>query len=300
MSTTARVITAHRLATVGADTAFPVRRFAQRTRQTTRRAVRDGRERLREQRDQQRERAREATAARARDVRGTQADRLAAHGARDSAEHRQRQPHAEAAIDRLRDRRERLATRIAEARRTGDAKSVARLRARDRSLAEAIEAHRRAPTERGDSDGVHAGRSVAERQSWLDHQAGLRRGVPPGPRADPSVYRDYPRLAALAGVGEREYRALDPPAQRRVRLDVDRALRARSSATEALRASASEDPRGPADRSRAPERSAARGGARPLSADDVRLPPMTPRERQFGRGGESGSRHPGLDDPFDE
>jgi hypothetical protein len=77
-------------------------------------------------------------------------------------------------------------------------------------------------------------RERAGHHAWLDDQTTLRRGVAPGPRADPGAYRDYPRLAALVGMGEGDYRALAPGAQRRVRLDIDRALRARADATHIL------------------------------------------------------------------
>ncbi|HEV3229504.1 MAG TPA: hypothetical protein VGY97_08525, partial [Solirubrobacteraceae bacterium] len=66
-------------------------------------------------------------------------------------------------------------------------------------------------------------------ERFLQRQAALRRGVAPGPRANPGAYRDYPRLSWLVGLGPQGYGALDPAAQRRARLAVDRQLRGLTS-----------------------------------------------------------------------
>ncbi|MEA2384508.1 MAG: hypothetical protein QOH72_4479 [Solirubrobacteraceae bacterium] len=281
MSATARVITGHRLATIGTDVALPARRLGERARHTTRRATHEGRGRLRDQRDQlQRERA-DGVATGARKFRGAQADRLAEQAARSDARARQRVPHAEATVDRLQARRARLATQIAQARGAGDFKRVARLRARDRAVADAIAAQRPPSAGRGGGSGergtfdVPGG--VGERHGWLDHQATLRRGVPPGPRADPAAYRDYPRLAALVGMGESDYRALPPGAQRRVRLDVDRALRARVQATQALTAA---EPGRRETATPVPPRAAI--GRHAPGDGEIAPRRLSPRERQFG------------------
>src|SRR5439155_10255453 len=125
----------------------------------------------------------------------------------------------------LRTRRGTLAREEIKARQAGDTRRAARLAHRGgrvgRELArrEAIAgnardvlagaAHRRHAT--GEPLGE---RERLERQRWLDHQATLRRGVVPGPRADAATYRDYPRLAPLAGLDRASYAALAPGEQR--------------------------------------------------------------------------------------
>jgi hypothetical protein len=209
-------------------------------------------------------------------VRGAQADRLAAQAARTQAHERQRGPHAELDADRVQGRRARLGQEIAEARAAGDIPRVARLRARDRRLAEEAAGHAGAIAAwHGPSPVIASSgepKTMAHDHAWLDNQAALRRGVPPGPRADPSTYRDYPRLAALAGVSPHEYRTLEPGPQRRVRLEVDRALRARARATDDL-AGGRDEERRPTDRA-TPRRPA---------PEAIRRPHRTDRERQFGR-----------------
>ena len=232
MSTTARLVGAHRLAMVGRDAALPARMLAGRTRRNTRDAAVEGRRRIREQRDDTRRARTHAAHAHARDTRGGQATRLAEGDRAGASARAAARPHAELETDRLQARRDRIAERIAAAQEAGDTRTVARLRVRDQGIAEQIAANgppatgAEAPPGRGDQH---------RRQAWLDHQATLRRGVPPGPRADPAAYRDYSRLAALVGVGEAEYRGLEPGPQRRVRLDVDRELRQRAGATRTLR-----------------------------------------------------------------
>ena len=123
-------------------------------------------------------------------------------------------PPVEARMTRLERERER-------ALRTGDARRAARLAVRAQALRAATAAHqaRQTPPAAGE-------RSDTER--FLDRQEGLRRGVPPGPRADPSRYRDYPNLAWLAGLSAGQYRSLDPAIQRQARLTVDRQLHTRA------------------------------------------------------------------------
>ena len=74
---------------------------------------------------------------------------------------------------------------------------------------------------------------LEERGLLLDREARKRRGVVPGPRADPDAYRDYQRLAPLADLSADAYRALPPGEQRRARLTIDRELDARRARMEA-------------------------------------------------------------------
>jgi hypothetical protein len=270
MSTTARIITGHRLAGVAADASTPGRWAAGRTGRTTRRAAVEGRRRLREQREDTRRRRGDEHADAARQFRRGQTEQLAAHATLARAHDRQRAPHADAAIERLRDRRARLDQEIRAARAVGDFRTVARLRARDQRLADTL----------ADVD-----RERTAHHAWLDHQATLRRGVPPGPRADAAAYRDYPRLAALAGVGQTQYRELAPGPQRRLRLEVDRALRARAEAERTLAAPALRAPGRDVDNPppRAPRRET------PRRADAAR-PRLSARERQFRSIADDGRR----------
>jgi hypothetical protein len=71
---------------------------------------------------------------------------------------------------------------------------------------------------------VAEGSHRLETQRFLDHQASLRRGVIPGPRANPRDFRDYPNLSWLAGLSAAEYRTLGPRDQRHARLTIDRQL----------------------------------------------------------------------------
>ena len=72
-----------------------------------------------------------------------------------------------------------------------------------------------------------------QRGALLDAQSQLRRGVAPGPRADPSRYRDYARLAGVAGVTPSHYEHSAPGEQRRLRAEIDRAIAARPLLDEA-------------------------------------------------------------------
>jgi hypothetical protein len=77
-------------------------------------------------------------------------------------------------------------------------------------------------------------RALDEAAALLDREAFKRRGVPPGPRADASSYRDYQRLAPLADLAPDAYLALPPGQQRRVRLAIDRELDARRARGDAF------------------------------------------------------------------
>jgi hypothetical protein len=165
-------------------------------------------------------------------------------------------PVADPQLAALRARRGTLAREELKARRAGDTRRAARLAHRQQGVArqlatrEAIAAGAhdvvgRAVRERHATGDPFTQRDRIERQRWLDHQATLRRGVPQGPRADPADYRDYPRLAPLAGLDHGAYQRLAPPEQRQARLRIDRALQARVDAQHAPPPPVSSDP-GPA------------------------------------------------------
>jgi hypothetical protein len=171
----------------------------------------------------------------------------------------------------LRARRGTLAREELRARQAGDTRRAARLATRQQAVAHQLATREamatgardivgRAARERhATGDPLHP-RDRLDRQRWLDHQATLRRGVVPGPRADASAYRDYPRLAPLAGLDHSTYQRLAPSQQREARLAIDRALQARVDAPRAPQARASdfEQPPEPAAFSRRPETDAQR------------------------------------------
>jgi hypothetical protein len=147
----------------------------------------------------------------------------------------------------LRARRGTLAREELRARQAGDSRRAARLAVRQQAVAHELATREamatgardvvaRAARDRHATGDPLSQRDRFDRQRWLDHQARLRRGVPPGPRADATAYRDYARLAPLAGLDHSAYQRLEPAQQRQARLAVDRALQARVDA-----------PRGPAE-----------------------------------------------------
>jgi hypothetical protein len=177
-------------------------------------------------------------------------------------------PASDPQLAALRTRRGTLAREELKARQAGDTRRAATLAHRQQAVsrqlatreAMAAGAHDvvgRAARHRHATGDPLTERDRFDRQRWLDHQATLRRGVPQGPRADPADYRDYPRLAPLAGLDRSAYQRLQPGEQRRARLQIDRALQARVDAPPASPASApaeSADPAAPAPAfSRAPE-----------------------------------------------
>jgi hypothetical protein len=182
-------------------------------------------------------------------------------------------PASDPQLAAQRARRGTLAREELKARQAGDTRRAARLAHRQQAVArqlatrEAIAAGAndlvgRAVSHRHATGDPVAPRDRSDRQRWLDHQATLRRGVPQGPRADPADYRDYPRLAPLAGLDRSAYQRLEPAQQRRARLQIDRALQARVDAPPVAPASAPPDtPRAPEPAppfSRAPETPAER------------------------------------------
>jgi hypothetical protein len=150
-------------------------------------------------------------------------------------------PVSDQQLAALRTRRGTLAREEIKARQTGDTRRAARLAARGQRVGHELTTREAIAGNANDvlSDAArrrHAtgeplgARERLERQRWLDHQATLRRGVVPGPRADAAAYRDYPRLAPLGGHDRASYLALAPGEQRQARLRIDRALAARVAA----------------------------------------------------------------------
>ena len=149
----------------------------------------------------------------------------------------------EADLAALEARRPRIAREIAAASSNGDRRRALRLLDRDARLHQQAQ-ERRAPLVRA-RDTIARGEArdatgrafrrgdIEEGGLLLDREAAKRRGVVPGPRADPDAYRDYQRLAPLATLSTDAYRALSPPAQRRARLTIDRELDARRARIDA-------------------------------------------------------------------
>lgn len=130
-------------------------------------------------------------------------------------------------IARRAGREETIATELERARAGGQHRRATSLELRAERLRAAT-----AADEGAKSAAVEAARSVegqarvgrlAERARHLDAQTELRaageRGAGPG--------RDYPSLAALAGLSRSQYAGLAPGAQRTARLEIDRELAAR-------------------------------------------------------------------------
>ena len=139
----------------------------------------------------------------------------------------------------------------------------------------------RATATRHQTGGTHTETERQHRHALLDHQATLRRGLPPGPRADPTTYRDYPRLVALAGLARQEYLALPPMEQRQARLTIDRALDTRMQAQHELVAARALPP-APRDRAPVDDRVVDLLDLDPARrAAAARRPRQSARERQF-------------------
>ena len=113
---------------------------------------------------------------------------------------------------------------------------------------------------------------LEERGLLLDREARKRRGVVPGPRADPDAYRDYQRLAPLASLSSDAYRALPPAEQRRARLTIDRELDARRARD-----------RSSGPRRRATPRAPGRSTAVRALRLELRETPLERRRRQLGQ-----------------
>ena len=220
------------------DTTSPGRRLLGRVGRTTGEALTASRSRLADGHAEDADRRRAEERGRARAADNGQAERLMNGEHRGAGNHALHGASVEADLRVLDARRSRIAREIAAARATGDRRRAVRLLHRDARLrTEADE--RRAPLARARDASTRAvaardtaGRAfgegdLEEHGLLLDREARKRRGVVPGPRADPDTYRDYQRLAPLAGLSSDAYRALPPTEQRRARLSIDRELDAR-------------------------------------------------------------------------
>jgi hypothetical protein len=238
------LLAARQLTRAVGDTTGPGRRLVGRTGRTSAQAFTATRARLAHDRaeDAHRRRAQELGHARAADE--DQVERLLTGEQRGAATH---PPHAatiQADLGALDARRRRIAREIAAARSTGDRRRVLRLLDRDARLRRRAVAWR-APLARGrvtiasaadapDATGrAFSGADIDERGLLLDREARKRRGVVPGPRTDPDAYRDYQRLAPLAGLAADAYRSLPAAEQRRARLAIDHELDARRARMDA-------------------------------------------------------------------
>lgn len=237
------LLAARQLTRAVSDTTNPGRRLLGRTGRTTGQAFTATRARLADQRAENARRRRTAELSRARAADDGQVERLLKGEQRSAATRASHAASVEADLGAIDARRPRIAREIAAARSSGDRRRALRLLDRDARLHR--QAHeRRAPLVRaretiaraGVRDATaHAlrGGDVEQFGLLLDREALKRRGVVPGPRADPDAYRDYQRLAPLANLSTDAYRALPPPAQRRARLTIDRELDARRARIDA-------------------------------------------------------------------
>ena len=228
------LLAARQLARVASDTTGPGRRLIARTGRTTGEAFTATRARVAESRaaDVARRGEEEQGLARAADER--QVARLIA-GERESRQSRPSAASAAADVGELDARRRRIAREIATSRSNGDRRRVVRLLDRDTRLRERTDARRRSLAHVSGAMAPPGDASIGEREDLaglLDREARKRRGVAPGPRADPHAYRDYQRLAPLADLASDAYRALSPGEQRRARLTIDRELDARRTRIE--------------------------------------------------------------------
>jgi hypothetical protein len=172
-------------------------------------------------------------------LRGEQANLLL------EGEHRLAVAHAQGADKRgreaagLRERAQRLGVAASQAGERGDRRVavVSGLRASSLTAradhADGLARHAAERASRGSTleratGLVHDERDRTRAHAWLDAQTQLRRGVSPGPRSPSDLYRDYPRLAPLAGLTTAQYAALEPGPRRRARLAVDRELARRA------------------------------------------------------------------------
>jgi hypothetical protein len=227
------LLAARQLTRVAGDTTGPARRMVARTGRTTGEAFTATRARLGQWREEgvARRRGAEPGDARAADQR--QVARFLAGEQRGVAARAATAASAEADVSVLDARRQRIAREIAAARSTADRRRVVRLLHRDAWLRERAD-ERSALL--ASAHGATRDASIGHREDaavLLDREALKRRGVPPGPRADPRAYRDYRRLASLADLSREAYLALSPGEQRRARLAIDRELDARRARIEA-------------------------------------------------------------------
>ena len=214
----------------------PGRRLIGRAGRTTGQAFTATRSRLADERgeDAQRRRTEQLGPARAADQAPGRAapDRRATQRARAGRHTPRASKQTVGALDA---RRPRIVREIAAANSSGDRRRALRLLDRDARLHRQAQ-ERRAPLVRArdtiaraearDATGREFRRGdVEERRLLLDREARKRRGVVPGPRADPDAYRDYQRLAPLANLSADAYRAL--PAGRAAPRAIDDRPRAR-------------------------------------------------------------------------
>jgi hypothetical protein len=237
------LLAARQLTRTVSDSTSPGRRLLGRTGRTTGQAFTATRIRLAEERaeDAKRRRANELGRARAADQ--GQVERLLSGEQGSAVTRASHAASVEADLGVLDSRRPRIAREIAAARSTGDRRRALRLLDRDARLRRQA-GERRAPLARAQNaiaDAADERRAtgrpfsqgdIEEGGLLLDREARKRRGVVPGPRADPDVYRDYRRLAPLANLSSDAYQALPPPEQRRARLKIDRELDARRARME--------------------------------------------------------------------
>jgi hypothetical protein len=235
------LLATRQLTRTAADATAPVRRVATRTARTSGRAAHETRERLRTDRaharEQRENQALHRTAGRPRE----QVERSLDVERRAAESHAASSATIEADIARLERRRRRIAGEIVAARSTGDTRRAARLADRDLRLRHRAAAQRagleraesllrRSGEHRHTTGSAHGAREIGDLADLLDREAAKRRGVPPGPRADADAYRDYARLASLAGLSTDRYLTLPPAQQRRARLTIDRKLEGRGTA----------------------------------------------------------------------
>jgi hypothetical protein len=229
------LLAARQLARAASDTTGPGRRLIARTGRTTGEAFAASRARLGQRRaeDVARRRGEERVQARAADER--QVARLLAGERQGVASRAASALSVEADAGVLDARRRRIAREIAAARSTGDRRRVVRLLDRDARLRERTDERRRSLARASGAIASPRGARVSHGEDLavlLDREARKRRGVAPGPRADPHAYRDYQRLAPLADLAPDAYVALSPGEQRRARLTIDRELDARRARAE--------------------------------------------------------------------
>ena len=237
------LLAARQLTRVVSDTTSPGRRLIGRTGRTTGQALTATRSRLAEERAEDTGRRRTEQLGRAGAADRGQVERLLTGEQRSAASRASHAASVEADVGVLDARRPRIAREIAAAHSSGDRRRALRLLDRDSRLHR--QAHEsRAPLVRArdtiaraeapDATGREFRRAdVEERGLLLDREARKRRGVLPGPRADPDAYRDYQRLAPLANLSADAYGALPSGDQRRARLTIDRELDARRARMEA-------------------------------------------------------------------
>jgi hypothetical protein len=232
------LLAARQLTRTAADATAPVRRVATHAARTSGRAARETREHLRTNRVHAREPRENEPLHSTADRPRAQVERSLNVERRAAESHAARSATIEADTARLEGRRRRIAGEIGAARSAGDTRRAARLADRDSRLRHRATAQR-AGLERAESllrrsseqsrGSAQREREVSDHARLLGREAAKRRGVPPGPRADADSYRDYARLASLAGLSTDRYLTLPPAQQRRARLTIDRELEGRGT-----------------------------------------------------------------------